>query len=73
MSVDAVLKQAEALPVVEQLELISRLWDRLPDDALPELSPDESAELERRADEADANPHEGATIEEVIARITDTR
>jgi putative addiction module component (TIGR02574 family) len=45
---------ASQLPVGERLHLIESLWDTLPDDAVPSLSPEWLAEIERRSAEYDA-------------------
>jgi putative addiction module component (TIGR02574 family) len=45
---------ASQLPVGERLHLIESLWDTLPDDAAPTLSPEWLAEIERRSAEYDA-------------------
>jgi putative addiction module component (TIGR02574 family) len=48
---DALLADAAQLPVAERLELIDALWDTLPDEALPPLSAEWMAEIQRRSAE----------------------
>ena len=55
----------------QRLELIGEIWDSLEDEVLP-LEPELIAELDRRLAEFEANPAEGRTATEVIARIRAT-
>ena len=70
MSVDAILKEIEALPAEERAELFGKLSDRYgePDESA-ELSDEIKAMLDARIAAADANPGVGYTIEEVIAYV----
>lgn len=59
-----------ALPVAERVRLVEAIWDSI--SAIPEalpLSEWQKQELDRRLAEFEANPEEGATLEEVFARI----
>jgi putative addiction module component (TIGR02574 family) len=58
------------LTVSQRLELISRLWDSIPDsvEALP-IPEWHREELERRLAAADADPGRGLPWEEVKARL----
>jgi putative addiction module component (TIGR02574 family) len=67
MSVDAILKEIEALSAAEQAELLGRLSERFAPTDGAELSPELKAELERRVAEADANPGTGVPWEVVYA------
>ncbi|MDB5313379.1 MAG: putative addiction module component [Gemmataceae bacterium] len=70
MSIDAILKEAEALSLDEQAELIQRLEERLAAAGrVPELTEEMKAELDRREAEADANPGGGYTWDEVVAYV----
>jgi len=51
---DALLADAAQLPVDARIQLIDALWNTLPDDALPPLSDEWLAEINRRSDEYDA-------------------
>jgi len=64
---DVAIKQ---LSVPERLDLISELWDSIPD-SLEELPIPEwhSEELERRLADADANPSAAIPWEEVRQRL----
>ena len=66
MSVDAILKEVEALTDDERAELLTRLHEQY---AAPELSDELKAELDRRVAEADANPDAGYTWDEVVAYV----
>jgi putative addiction module component (TIGR02574 family) len=66
MSVDAILKEVEALSVEERAELLERLHERF---AELELSDELRAELDSRVAEADANPNAGYTWDEVVAYV----
>ena len=59
-----------ALPVAERVRLAEAIWDSV--SAVPEalsLTESQRQELDRRLAEFEANPDEGATLEEVFARI----
>ena len=59
-----------ALPVAERMRLVEAIWDSI--SAVPEALPLtqwQKEELDRRLAEFEANPDEGATLEEVFARI----
>ena len=69
MSIDAILKEAEALSLDEQAELVQRLEERLAAAGrVPELTGEMKAELDRREAEADANPG-GYSWDEVVAYV----
>jgi len=50
-TIDALLADAAQLPVADRLELIDAIWDTLPDEALPPLSAEWMAEIQRRSAE----------------------
>jgi len=66
MSVDAILKEVEALTDEERNELLNRLHEQF---TQPEISDELKAELDRREADADANPDSGYTLDEVIAYV----
>jgi putative addiction module component (TIGR02574 family) len=45
---------ASQLPIGERVQLIEALWDTLPEEAVPPLSDEWRAEIERRSAEFDA-------------------
>ena len=59
----------DRLTVEQKLDLIGRLWDSIPEADLPPLTEVQMRELDRRIDDADANPHLGRPWEEVKARL----
>ena len=51
---DALLADAGRLPLDERIQLIEALWDTLPERALPPLSDEWLAEIQRRTIEFDS-------------------
>ncbi len=60
-----VLEQLDRLPFEEQREVFEQLRDKFDDG----ITPEQIAELERRAEDALKNPGRGTPIEEVSAEI----
>lgn len=69
MSVDAILKEIEALSATERAELKARLAEQFPDADEAGISPELAKLLDERIAAADANPGAGYTMEEVIAYV----
>jgi len=65
MSATQVLEQVEKLPFEEQREVFEQLREKFDD----ELTPEQIAELERRAEDALKNPGRGKPVEQVFAEI----
>ena len=65
MSATQVMEQVEKLPFEEQREVFEHLREKFDD----ELTPEQIAELERRAEDALAHPGRGKPIEQVCAEI----
>lgn len=57
----------DQLSVEERLELMGRLWDSLDPSAAAPLTPELSAELERREADADLDPEAGDAWPEIYA------
>ena len=53
-TVESLLVDAGHLPVADRIQLIDALWDTLPEDALPPLSEEWTAEIQRRSTEYNA-------------------
>ena len=51
---ESLLADASQLPVDARIQLIEALWDTVPEDALPALSDEWLAEIQRRSAEYDA-------------------
>ena len=51
---DSLLADAAQLPLDARIQLIEALWDTVPEDALPPLSDEWLAEIQRRSAEYDA-------------------
>ena len=64
---EALFADASRLPVAERIQLIEALWDTVPEDALPPLSDEWIAEIQRRSAEFDAGLVEAVPWEEVRA------
>ena len=62
---------ASQLPVGERIHLIEALWDTLPEDAVPPLTPEWLAEIERRSAEYDAGVVKPIPWETVRAKSLD--
>ncbi len=70
MSVDAILKEIEALTETERSELLARMVEQFPPpSAESNISPELAKLLQERNAAADANPNAGYTVEEVIAYV----
>ena len=65
MSATQVLEQIHKLPFEEQREVFEQLRDEFDD----ELTPEQIAELERRAERALAHPERCRPLEDVVADI----
>lgn len=65
MSAAQVLEQIDKLPFAEQREVFEQLRDRFDD----ELTSEQIAELDRRAEDALKHPGRGTPVEEVSAEI----
>lgn len=62
---EALLAGASQLPVNDRIQLIEALWDTVPEDALPPLSDDWLAEIERRTAEYEAGNEQAIPWEQV--------
>ena len=70
MSATEILEAAKALPQEERIKLAQDFWEIITEDGYdPDLTPEEAAELERRAEDALNNPGRGTPIEDVSAEI----
>ena len=65
MSASQVLEQIDLLPVEEQREIFEQLRDKFDD----ELTPEQMAELDRRAERALAHPELCRPLDDVVADI----
>ena len=68
MSAAQILEQIRNLPEVERREVVDRIHEEFLDFD-DELTPEEAAELDRRAEDALRNPGRGTPIDEVSAEI----
>jgi hypothetical protein len=69
MSVDAILKEIEALSAPERAELKARLARQFPDGDESGMSPELAKLLDERNAAVDASPNAGYTMEEVVAYV----
>ncbi len=65
MSATQVLEQVDKLPFEEQREVFERLREKFDD----ELTPEQIAELDRRAERALAHPERCRRLDDVVADI----
>ena len=65
MSAAQVLEQVDKLPFEEQREVFERLRDKFDD----ELTPEQIAELDRRAEQALAHPERCRPLDDVVADL----
>ena len=65
MSATQVMEQVEKLPFEEQRTVFEKLRDKFDD----ELTPEQIAELERRAEDALKYPGRGKPVDQVFAEI----
>lgn len=74
MDMAAALSEVETWPADEQFELIQRVWDRLAESGWqPTLSDDQRAELDRRLDDLEQNPHNVVTWDEIVDHVSRKR
>lgn len=66
MSAAEILEQIARLPWEEQREVFERLCEQFDDG----LTPEQAAELDRRAEEALKHPERGIPVEQVFAEIS---
>jgi putative addiction module component (TIGR02574 family) len=68
MSATEILEQIEKLPPEEQQEVAEKIWEKYGglDD---ELTPEQAAELDRRAERALAHPERCRPLDDVIADL----
>jgi putative addiction module component (TIGR02574 family) len=70
MSAKEILEAAKALPQEERIKLAQEFWEIVAEEGYdPELTPEQLAELERRAAEARAHPERGTPWETVRAEL----
>ena len=67
MSSEMVLKEAQALPLAEQIELCRNLWEGIIESR--ELTPGEAELIDSRLRDHLANPQDVVSLEEVKARL----
>ena len=70
MSAAELLEKAKDLPLAERIELFKQLKDTIPDEEYdPDLTPEEFAELDLRAERAFANPERCRPLNDAIVDI----
>ena len=62
-----ILADASRLPVVDRIQLIEALWDTVPGDALPPLTDEWLAEIQRRSAEFDSGSVKTVPWEQIRA------
>ena len=66
MSASEILEQIRRLPPEEHCEVAEKVWEEF-GDCDDELTPEQIAELDRRAERALAHPERGRPLEDAIA------
>ena len=70
MSATEVLEAAKALPIHERIEIAKGLWEDIADNGYnPDLTPEQSAELDRRLADFEKNPRSGVPWEQICAEL----
>jgi putative addiction module component (TIGR02574 family) len=72
MSAAELLEKAKALPIEERAELVNQLQENLVEEGYDldlDLSPEQAAELDRRAERALSNPEQCRPLEDVLSEI----
>lgn len=69
MNVDNTINELKSLSVPERLKVVAAVWDSLDETAPVPLSPEQTAELDRRLDEYEANPEDTLTWDQVLERL----
>jgi putative addiction module component (TIGR02574 family) len=72
MSAAELLEKAKALSIEERVELVNQLEENLAEEGYDfdsDLSPEQVAELDRRAERALSNPEQCRPLEDVISEI----
>jgi putative addiction module component (TIGR02574 family) len=64
---DTVLADASRLPVLDRIQLIEAIWDTVPAGALPPLSEEWTAEIQRRSAQYDAGSVQAVPWEQIRA------
>jgi putative addiction module component (TIGR02574 family) len=64
---ETVLAEAIRLPVADRIQLIDALWDTVPAEALPPLSDEWRAEIQRRSAEYDSGSVQAVPWEQMRA------
>ena len=72
---ESLLADASRLPVGDRLQLIDAIWDTVPEESLPRLSPEWIVEIQRRSAEYDSGTVPTVPWEtiraEALRRLTD--
>ena len=72
MSAAELIEKIRPMPAQEKRELVNQIWEEFGEElgwVDPDLTPEQAAELDRRAEDALKNPGRGTPIEEVSAEI----
>lgn len=73
MTIEQTISQISKLPVEEQLQIIHTIWDRMGDNAVPELTDSQRKELDERMKRFRENPESAMTESELRDRLRNRR
>lgn len=71
MNIDQTISELSTLSIDERLLIVQKLWDSIPAETEVTLSPEQSAELERRIAEHEQHPETAISGEELKRRLQD--
>ena len=72
MSETEIIEQMRGLPTEKKRDVLERIWTEFGDElgwVDPDLTPEQTAELDRRLIEFEKNPHDGIPWEQVQAEM----
>ncbi len=69
MTVDQAVADISQMPVEQQILLIQKVWDQLPDDSTGSLTDDQAAQFDQRAARYLADPASGYTEQQFRAKL----
>jgi putative addiction module component (TIGR02574 family) len=69
LSYESLFADASRLPVADRIQLVTAVWDSLPEETVTPVSDEQRAELNRRLDAYEANPENVLTWNQVLEQL----